>query len=314
LVRQLVEAGYAVRAVSRSKPITSPFRDKVESWNGDICDCDFMTRSLQGVETVFHLAARLHHPNPGQEQQSDYWRVNVEGTRRLVDASVAAGVRRLIFFSTISVYGAARAVAADESTPPHAETLYAQTKLAAEQVVLAAKRLHTELPLGVVLRMAAIYGPRMKGNYSRLVKALSRGWFVPIGDGSNQRTLVFEEDAVRAAILAAEHPRSAGQIYNVTDGEVHSLREILAAVCAALGTRPPRFHLPLRPARVSAGIADGLARLFGQSLDWTAMVDKLVENVAVKADRITGDLSFRPRYGLEEGWRRAIAAWRIEVS
>jgi len=67
--------------------------------------------------------------------------------------------------------------------------------------------------------MAAIYGPRMKGNYPRLVKALSRGIFIPVGKGDNRRTLVHEEDAVRAAVLAAQHPRAAGRVYNVSDGQ-----------------------------------------------------------------------------------------------
>jgi UDP-glucose 4-epimerase len=223
---------------------------------------------------------------------------------------VAGGVQRLVYFSTINVYGPTPGSCADEHTPPEPHGIYAETKLAGEEAVLAAKESRSGGALGIVLRMAAIYGPRMKGNYPRLVKALSRGWFIPVGDGENRRTLIYEQDVVRAALLAAEHPRAPGRIYNVSDGELHSLREVIACISAALGRRPPQFFLPTRPARWAAGAADGLARLAGHSLNLTTTVDKFVEDIAVRAERIQRDLAFQPLYGLREGWQQTIAAWQ----
>jgi len=314
LVRCLTDAGFPVRVFARDLPSPGALPGGVELLIGDLGDREGLRKAVEGVKLVFHLAALLHIPNPAPELHSEYWRVNVEGTRCVVEECLAAGVERLVYFSTISVYGPTVGTCADEDTPPHPESIYSKTKLAGEDVVRAARNPRTGNPLGVILRMAAIYGPRMKGNYPRLVKALSRGLFIPVGKGDNRRTLVHEEDAVRAAVLAGQHPRALGRIYNVSDGEIHLLREIIAIICAVLGRRPPRFFLPTRPARWLARGADGVAGLLGYSLNITDTIDKFIEDVAVRGDRIRHELQFQPSYGLQEGWQQAVAAWQAGVT
>ena len=161
-----------------------------------------------------------------------------------------------------------------------------------------------------MLRMAAVYGPRMKGNYLSLARALARNRFVPIGAGRNFRTLVYEVDAIRAAVLAADHPLAAGQVYNVSDGAVHRLREIIQAICESLGRRPPRFTVPLRAARLAAAAADRTLSPFGSRRKLAAAVEKYVETVSVRADRIQQELGFRPEYDLSRGWQQTIATMR----
>lgn len=307
LVNHLVRVGYLVRALDRLDPEPGTFPPGVECLRGDICDPELIGHAVEGVDAVFHLAARLHIPNPPPELRPEYWRVNVEGTRVVAEACSAAGVRRLVFFSTINVYGAIDGKEADEDTPPCPKDLYSETKFAAEKLALSAKNRSTGRPLGAVLRMAAIYGPRMKGRYPDLVNALARGWFLPVGDGTNRRTLIFIEDVARAALVAAEHPQAAGRVFNVTDGEVHSLREILATMCAALGRRPPRFYLPLGPVCLAARLVDSFAGVAGRSFDLSGKIKKFTEDVAVSGERIRQELGFQPLYGLEEGWRRTLA-------
>jgi len=314
LVRCLTDAGFSVRVFARDLPSPGALPEGIELLIGDLGDRECLRKAVEGVKLVFHLAALLHIPNPAPELHSEYWRVNVEGTRCVVEECEAAGVERLVYFSTISVYGPTVGTCADEDTPPHPESIYAKTKLAAEDVVRAARNPRTGGPLGVILRMAAIYGPRMKGNYPRLVKALSRGLFIPVGKGDNRRTLVHEEDAVRAAVLAAQHPQAPGRIYNVSDGDIHSLRDIIAVICAVIGRRPPRFFLPTRPSRWLARGADGVMGLLGCSLNLTQTIDKFVEDVAVLGQRIHRELQFQPIYGLQEGWRQAIAAWEVDAT
>ena len=313
LVRGLTGAGFSVRVFARDLPSPGALPEDVELLIGDLGDREGLRKAVEGVKLVFHLAALLHIPNPAPELHSEYWRVNVEGTRSVVEECLAAGVERLVYFSTISVYGPTLPIEADEDTPPHPESIYAKTKLAGEDVVRAARNPRTGDPLGVVLRMAAIYGPRMKGNYPRLVKALSRGLFIPVGRGDNRRTVVHEEDAVRAAVLAGRHPRAPGRVYNVSDGEIHLLREIIAVICDVIGRRPPRLFLPARPARWLARGADGVAGLLGYSLNLTETIEKFVEDVAVRGERIRQELQFRPLYGLQEGWRQAVSAWQAEM-
>ena len=172
------------------------------------------------MNVVFHLAAKLHINDPSPQLAAEYRRVNVEGTAQLAEAARLAGVRRLVIFSTINVYGCSPPGALlDEQSPLCGDSCYAASKIEAEKIAL------TTLP-AVVLRLAAVYGPSMKGNYPRLLRALQQRRFAFVGKGDNRRTLVHLEDVCAASLLAAEHPRAVGQIYNVTDGRrAHASRD-----------------------------------------------------------------------------------------
>jgi UDP-glucose 4-epimerase len=239
-----------------------------------------------------------------------YERINVGGTANVVKAAVEAGVKRLVIFSTIAVYGNSCDQILTEDTPPHPNTFYAETKLAAERIVLDAKRTDGQ-PLGTVLRFAAIYGARIKGNYQRLVQALTRRRFVPVGDGSNRRTLIYDQDVARAAVLAAEHPAAAGKIFNVSDGQFHTMNEIIAAMSEAIGRTPPRMSLPVSPVRLAAGILEDIGRKMGYQLPvGRATINKYTEDIAVSSQRIQTELGFKPQFDLESGWRETIQEMR----
>ena len=149
-----------------------------------------------------------------------------------------------------------------------------------------------------VLRLAAVYGRRMKGNYRRLVDALRRHRFVAVGQGSNRRTLVHERDVTRAAILAADRVNEVNGVFNVTDGRTHAMREILAAICSALGRPEPRLRIP-----------ESLARTAARGLGQSHLIDKYLETVEVKGEHIQKALGFSPEFDLTAGWRDAIQPW-----
>ena len=121
-----------------------------------------------------------------RQLKQEYERINVEGTRRLVRAARRAGCSRMIFFSTINVYGSTPpGQIFDEDAPLRPADDYAASKACGEEIVLSGID-------AVVLRLAAVYGPRMKGNYRRMAGALRRRLFFPVGRGENRRTLVFD--------------------------------------------------------------------------------------------------------------------------
>ncbi|MBX3053007.1 MAG: NAD-dependent epimerase/dehydratase family protein [Caldilineaceae bacterium] len=310
VVTALHNAGYRVRTLSLAPPPPGLLPTSVETILGDITDEDAVRAAMDGIEMVVHLAALLHIVNPSPERRPQYEHINVDGTRIIVDAARAAGIGRLVFFSTIAVYGQGGSKLLDEDAQPYPNTLYAETKLAAERIVLDAKRADGQ-PLGVVLRLGAVYGSRIKGNYQRLVRALAHGRFVPIGDGSNRRTLICDKDVARAALLAAQHPAAAGKVYNVTDGQFHTVGEINRAICAALGRKPPRFYIPTGPARLAAGLLEDAAHLLGRrSPVGRATIDKYTEDVAVDGQRIQRELGFQPAYDLYAGWQDAVDEMR----
>ena len=304
--------GFRIRTFSLDAPQEGDFPDEVEIQLGDVTDPGAVAAATHAIDIVVHLAALLHIVDPSPELQERYQRINVQGTANVIQAALKAGVERVVLFSTIAVYGdAAGGRVLDESTSPQPDTMYARSKLEAERIVLAARRADGE-PIGAALRMAAIYGSRVKGNYRRLVRSLAGRRFVPIGDGRNRRTLIHDRDAAQAAVLAAGHADAGGRVFNVSDGEYHSLREIIGAVCAALGRNPPRVSLPVGPVRVAAGILERAADLVGfRSPVTRATVDKYTEDIAVDSRKIQSELGFVPQVGLVEGWHEAVEEMRL---
>jgi UDP-glucose 4-epimerase len=256
---------------------------------------------MPGIDVVIHLAALLHvvNPPPGHEQR--YRAVNVDGTRHVAEAAAAAGARRLVLASTTAVYGPTGGQAASEDTAPAPDSWYAESKLEAERVARAVGR-QSGMEI-VILRLSAVYGARVRGNYRRLLRAMARGHFVSIGSGRNRRSLVADTDAARAFELAARHPAAAGQIFNVADGPAHTVDEILAAMAAAVGRRRPRWHLPAGLARVAAAAGDVAGGVIGRRPGLRPSVEKYLEESSVDASRIGEIIGFHPTLDLEAGWR-----------
>jgi UDP-glucose 4-epimerase len=310
VVHALYQAGYRIRTFSVDAPASGMFPANVEVVIGDVTNKAAVESAMRGVDAFVHMAALLHIFNPPPEMREKYEQVNVGGTMTVVDAAMKAGVKRVVLFSTIAVYGKADGQVLNEQSPTHPETYYARTKLAAEQIVLNARGSDGQ-PLGTVLRLGAVYGSRIKGNYERLTHALARNRFIPIGNGVNRRTLVYDKDVGRAAVLAVSHPAASGRVFNVTDGEFHTLNEIIEAICSALGRKPPRFSLPVGLSRVVAGIIEKGCHSMGiKSPGIRAMIEKYIEDIAVDGSLIQKELGFVPHYDLKTGWEETIKEMR----
>ncbi|MBU4199815.1 MAG: NAD-dependent epimerase/dehydratase family protein [Verrucomicrobia bacterium] len=309
VVQALCKAGYAVRSFSLDRPLSGVFPLNVDEQIGDVTDKPAVQSAMQGVDAVVHLAALLHIVNPPPELRAKYEQINVGGTETVVEAAVKAGVKRVVLASTIAVYGPSNGQILNEDSDARPDTFYAQTKLAAEKIVLNARSADYQ-PIGTVLRFGAVYGARIKGNYERLVRALARSRFIPIGTGQNRRTLAYDRDVARAVVLAVQQP-AAGKIYNVTDGQFHKLNEIITAICEALGRKPPRFSIPVDPSRAVAGMIEDAMRLIGRDSPISrAMIDKYTEDIAVDGKRLQYELGFVPQYDLDAGWRETVQEMR----
>ena len=142
--------------------------------------------------------------------------------------------------------------------------------------------------------------------------------FIPIGNGLNRRTLVYDKDVGRAAVLAVSHPAAAGRVFNVTDGGFHALNEIIESICAALDRKPPRFSLPVGSIRMVAGLIETGYRVMGILGTRSRIlansghvhrippvtretVDKYTEDIAVDGSLIQRELGFVPQYDLKNG-------------
>jgi nucleoside-diphosphate-sugar epimerase len=283
--------------------------ETVELIRGDITNPATVRDAVTGVDAVCHLAALLHRTSIAAEMAAQYRAVNVEATHTLLERSREAGVRRVVMASTIAVYGDTKGQHASEDAPLRGRTVYARTKIDAERAVLDSTR-NDGQPLGCVLRLAAVYGPRLKGNYATLLRALSRRRFVPIGRGENWRSLVFTTDVARAFSAALWHDRAAGAAFNVS-ARPERMSSILDAMCRALGRRTPRWFIPLPVARAAAAAVDVAGRVTHlSSLDARGAVEKYVEDAYVTTDRFQDQCGFQTTVPLDEGWRITVEALR----
>jgi nucleoside-diphosphate-sugar epimerase len=311
VVEALHRSGYSVRVLDLDPPAPGAFGSSVDFRLGDIKILKDIRSAIKDVHLVVHMAAIPHVANPPHDRSPLYALVNVDGTKNVVEMALKAGVKRFVFFSTIAVYGnSAGRTVLNEDTIPKPETLYAQSKSHAERIVLDAYR-PDGVPLGSVLRLAAAYGSQVKGNYRRLLQALAGKRFIPIGPGTNRRTLVYDKDVARAVLAVIANPNAAGKVFNVTDGEIHSLNDIIQSMCGALGRRPPRIHLPVAPSRMAADIIDKGTMLLGLGFPGLrSALDKYTEDIAVDGHRIQNEIGFRPKYDLLSGWEEAIEEMR----
>lgn len=299
LVRELVKQNHHVKVLVRSD-VKNLLPPETEIVKGDLLDEKSLKTAVKDAEWIFHFAAKLHINNPDEKLKAEYEATNVEATKNLIEFSRETR-EKFIFAGTINVYGTSDGgeTLFDETSVLNPSGIYAETKAAAEKFVLNERG-------GVVLRLAAVYGLRMKGNFPRLAKAIKNGRFVFIGDGTNRRTLIHEEDVAKAAILCAESEKANGEIYNVTDGEIYTLREIVAAISEAFNKNPPKIKLPISLIKPAVGIGEDLLKLVGKRLDLRNMLDKINEDMAVSGAKIRRDLGFVPDFDLKKGWKQAV--------
>ena len=294
LVSTLRESGVFVRGLAR----TPPSGTASGVVGADLADLPENSPILDGIDVVFHLAARTHDMAETRGAEAGYQRVNVEGTRRLIAAARHHGIRRLVFVSSVKAIDEGNETPANEQTPERPLTPYGRSKLEAERLVRDASA--GGAFESVCLRFPLVYGPHQRGNLQRMMVAIERRRFPPPPDTGNRRSMLHVANAVDALVLAARHPAAAGHVYIVTDAAPYSTRAIFDAVRAALGRPPLRWHIPDGGFRALATLGD-LARLVaGRRVGFDSdAYQKLLGSAAYDGSAIQRDLGFEPAHELE---------------
>lgn len=248
LTRRLVRQGYRVRCLVRSSSDTSRLEGLgVELVTGDLTSLRSLASAAEGCRFVLHCGALVSDWATAEEIK----RINVEGTRNILDASVGAAVERFVHFSTTDVYGYPGAPAVDEDyAAVRFSNWYSQTKRAAEAEVRRTSHLH---PLeSVILRPASVYGPYSEEVVGEMGRAICGGRMLLIDRGRAIAGLTYVENVVDGALLAMRTQGASGLAFNLTDRLEVTWREFLADLAAGLGCPAPRLSLPY-------GVAYGLA-------------------------------------------------------
>jgi nucleoside-diphosphate-sugar epimerase len=262
---------------------------------GDQDEITDWTSALEGVRTVVHLAGRAHITQSSQRNSlAAFRRTNVHGTLNLARQAVSAGVRRLVFISSVKVNGEAGTYR--ESDPPSPVDAYGLTKLEAE-IGLREIEASTSLDL-VVIRPPLVYGPDVKANFHALVRAIEKGIPLPFGAVPNRRSLVARDNLVDFIVTCIDHPAARGDTFFVSDGEDISTTALIRRIAQAM-RRPARL-IPVPPAVLWAAAA-----VTGKRADARRLLDSLQVDIT-KARTVLG---WTPPVTVDEGLRRAVGRW-----
>jgi nucleoside-diphosphate-sugar epimerase len=312
LVERLVVEGRQVRVLVRPASRRSELSGLPVEWvNGDLLDAGSLQAAMHGVEQVYHLAAAMDDWGPWEL----FYQANVTGTENVCAAALAAGVRRLVYTSSIAATGLEDYAGLKDETFPYVDSggkahPYCVTKALAEQVV---RRYHDDRSLpAVILRPTYVYGPREHkvGPYI-VAGVLRRGLRLLPGDGRNWHHWVYVRDVVRALILAAQPGVPTGRPYLI-GGPLTTAREGWQALTEAMGCRPI-ICAPKSLGWIVAVAMEGLSRV-ARSRSGPLLsrfrLGILTNNNGWDTGRAERELGFVAEVGLKEGMAHTVRWWR----
>jgi nucleoside-diphosphate-sugar epimerase len=304
LVRYLLDAGHEVRALF-SEPARNTFdQEKAEIVQiaRSTLDPEIWRAVCRDMEVVFHLAGRAHHgKDSSSSARAIYFRDNLGLTRALAAGALNAGVRRFIFASSVTVYGAMSATgeAFREDSPavPQSGDVYAQSKLAAEAFLLSSEARDALSP--VIVRLPLVYGAGVKGNMAQLMRLAQSGLPLPLAGVDNRRSFINIPNCVNFLLAAARHPEVGGRVLLASDREDVSTPALIRMIASAQGKPARLFPVPF-----------ALLKTAGFLLGQKARIEKLVGDFRIDPAASCTLLGWSPRVGLSEGIARMCAEYK----
>jgi nucleoside-diphosphate-sugar epimerase len=297
LCRRLAQAGHRVTGLVRRSGLCDDGTDEwVESSPDYVAINEAWPADLQ-IDCVIHLAARVHVMNESAVDPDAAFRAtNVDGTLRLMRAAHERGVQRFIFVSSIkAVAERDDGVPLNEHRIACPEDAYGRSKRAAEEALVQYGD-QTGFDV-VIVRPPLVYGPHVRANFLRLMRAVSRGIPLPLGAIDAHRSLLFVENLADALMLSATDPRARRGCFHVADEDAPSTVELVRELASRFGTSPRLLPVPVAWLRAAG-------RLTGRS----AEIDRLVSSLRVDTANIREVLQWRPGFTLSDGLT-ATADW-----
>jgi dihydroflavonol-4-reductase len=308
LVRKLVETGAKVTAIARLSSDIQALQDLDIEWvRGDVFDEETVTKAVDHVSYIFHVAAAYREAKISDET---YYKVHVKATQLLAKAALKQShFERFVHTSTVGVHGHIEHPPADENYSFHPGDIYQKTKAEAELWIrnFADKE---QLPL-VVVRPAAIYGPR-DARLLKVFKMASKKYFPLLGNGHNLYHLIYVEDLVRFFIHAATHPQACGEVFICGNTEPISLQEMARIIANVYKVKNRFIRLPAAPFFLAGYVCEILCRpLRIEPPIYRRRVAFFTKDRAFDTQKMQTVLGFSPKFNNKEGLEKT-ARWYLE--
>ena len=219
-------------------------REPIPDYENVICDFSndrIPQVALESVDTVFHIAGLTHDTKHSAKMNYLYQKINVDVTTNLAELAVKSGVKRFVFVSSVKACISPKECCEGGGFHCQSEGIYGKTKREAELKLLEIGK-KSGMFISIV-RPTLIYGPGMKGNLEMMFSGIKNGWFPPLPETGNRRSMIHVDDLVQALLLVSKTDRANGEIYIATDGKHYSSREIYESMCHVLEKSVPRWSV-----------------------------------------------------------------------
>lgn len=297
LTNALINKGYKVKGIDLFHE--QSFSSKYECIIGDILDKDAIQKAVQGCDLIINLAAKHHDFGISQEE---YFSVNDGGIKSILNAAAKEGIKKVIFLSSVVVYGKNEA---DEDTPPAPANDYGRSKLAAEESVKKWTDEDKSRSV-IIIRPPVVFGINNFANMYNLIDKIIRKKFFWIGKGSNIKSVTYVDNLVAAIIFLLEGMNHGCEIYNYADEPHMTTKQIVDTISKYGNVTIPKIRVPLLVAEIGGKIMDIASKLTKINFSITgARIKKFNIKTCFKAEKIRGK-GFSQPVPLEEGFRKTV--------
>ncbi len=300
LVKTLVEHGRDVRCLVRKTSDTQYLEDLgVELYYADLLSQKSLEGIANGVNIVYHLAGEVY-----SNRCRNYQKINVDGTKNLVEQCLSANVDRFIYLSSIAAVGPNPGILLNEQSPCRPVNPYGRSKFEAEKVLVIYYN-RFEFPI-VILRAPIVYGPLGQHNIiTKILQMIYKGRFFFVGSGKNLRSLCYIDNLIQGLMRVEKSVNSIGQIYFISDEKPFTYNEIFQVIANQLGKKLKEAYLPTWIGNV-CGVSCKLLSMIGfYSLALNAIWN-MVLDMACDISKAKKELNYQPKIRFEEGIKKTI--------
>ena len=308
VVEELVDHGYLVRAFGRNRKVSYSLENSsVSFFKGDLTKAEDVAEACKGMDMVVHAGALSTVWGPWE----DFYQANVLGTKHVLEACRQAGIQRLVYVSSPSIYAAPKEqLAIKESDAPEENNLnnYIRSKLASEKLF----KDYPDVP-SIILRPRGLFGIGDTSILPRVINLSQKIGIPLIGDGRQLMDMTCVENVALAIRLALEAPEAKGDIYNITNGEPRAFRDLLEECLTGLGY-PIKYRKI--PATLLSGIASSLEFLYktlnlkGEPALTRYTYYLLRYSQTLDISKAEKELGYHPKISISEGIEQYVQDYR----
>ncbi|MBW7889080.1 MAG: NAD(P)-dependent oxidoreductase [Bacteroidetes bacterium] len=272
---------------------------------GNILDAKALERCMQGVECIIHLAAEHKDFGISKEQ---YYAVNQHGMETLLSAANKFGIKKILFFSSVVVYGDHQP--SNELTEPSPINHYGASKLAGEKVLRQWAEENNERS-AVILRPVVVFGPSNKANIYRLIKMVCDKKFIWIGDGKVVKSIAYVENIVDAALFLLNKMKTGIDVFNYSDEPHLTTERLVQLIAQKAKVKVPKFKIPLAPVQAVTRLFDVFAAITKKDIPITsARILKFNTATEHHSSKIR-EMGFQSQYSIDYGIEQYVR-WYFE--